>query len=68
MKNTNAQQAGAREADTAEARFQCVVTPPDRKGRRLAEEAPGASEVTVTSDLGATCSIAFATERRLPIP
>ena len=36
-------------ADAAEARFQCVVTPPDRKGRRLAEEAPGASEVTVTA-------------------
>jgi hypothetical protein len=31
-----------------EAGFPCVVTPPDRKGRRLAEEAPGAAEVTVT--------------------
>ena len=32
----------------AEAGFSCVVTRPDRKGRRLAEEAPGAAEVTVT--------------------
>jgi hypothetical protein len=29
--------------------FPCVVTSPDRKGRRLAEEAPGAAEVTVTA-------------------
>jgi hypothetical protein len=35
--------------DPAEARFRCVLTPPDRKGRRLAEEAPGASEMTVTA-------------------
>ena len=35
--------------DPAEARFRSVVTPPDRKGRCLAEEAPGASEVTVTA-------------------
>jgi hypothetical protein len=33
----------------AEAGFPCVVTPQDRKGRRLAEEAPGAAEVTVTA-------------------
>lgn len=33
----------------AEAGFPCVVTQPDRKGRRLAEEAPGAAEVTVTA-------------------
>jgi hypothetical protein len=33
----------------AEAGFSCVVTQPDRKGRRLAEEAPGAAEVTVTA-------------------
>jgi hypothetical protein len=36
-------------ADGAVAGFRCVVTPPDRKGRRLAEEAPGAAEVTVTA-------------------
>jgi hypothetical protein len=36
-------------ADGAEAGFPCVVTRPDRKGRRLAEEAPGAAEVTVTA-------------------
>jgi hypothetical protein len=36
-------------AHQADARFRCVVTPPDRKGRRLAEEAPGASELTVTA-------------------
>jgi hypothetical protein len=35
--------------DGVEARFPCVVTLPDRKGRRLAEEAPGAAEVTVTA-------------------
>jgi hypothetical protein len=29
--------------------FPCVVGPADRKGRRLAEEAPGAAEVTVTA-------------------
>ena len=29
--------------------FPCVVDPADRKGRRLAEEAPGAAEVTVTA-------------------
>jgi len=33
----------------AEARFPCVLTPPDRKGRRLAEEAPVAAEMTVTA-------------------
>ena len=36
-------------ADAVEAGFPCVVTPPDRKGRRMAEEAPGAAEVTVTA-------------------
>lgn len=36
--------------DGVEAGFRCVVTQPDRKGRRLAEEAPGAAEVTVTAD------------------
>lgn len=36
-------------AGAAEAGFPCVVTPRDRKGRRLAEEAPGAAEVTVTA-------------------
>ena len=35
--------------DGAEAGFPCVVTQPDRKGRRLAEEASGAAEVTVTA-------------------
>jgi hypothetical protein len=35
--------------DATEAGFPCVVTPRDRKGRRLAEEAPGAAEVTVTA-------------------
>jgi hypothetical protein len=34
---------------SAEAGFPCVLTPPDRKGRQLAEEAPGAVEVTVTA-------------------
>jgi hypothetical protein len=29
--------------------FPCVVGPSDRKGRRLAEEAPGGAEVTVTA-------------------
>jgi hypothetical protein len=29
--------------------FPCVLGPPDRKGRRLAEEVPGAAEVTVTA-------------------
>ena len=33
----------------AEAAFPCVVGPLDRKGRRLAEEAPGGAEVTVTA-------------------
>jgi hypothetical protein len=33
----------------SKASFPCVVTPPDRKGRRLAEEAPGAAEMTVTA-------------------
>jgi hypothetical protein len=36
-------------ADATEAGFPCVVTPRDRKGRRLAEEAPGAPEVVVTA-------------------
>ncbi|HSB38849.1 MAG TPA: hypothetical protein VLD13_07155 [Gaiellaceae bacterium] len=36
-------------AKGADAGFPCVVTPRDRKGRRLAEEAPGAAEVTVTA-------------------
>ena len=31
--------------------FPCVLRPPDRKGHRLAEEAPGAAEVTVTAFL-----------------
>jgi hypothetical protein len=35
--------------EAAEPGFPCVVTPRDRKGRRLAEEAPGAAEVTVTA-------------------
>jgi hypothetical protein len=34
---------------TAAVGFPCIVGPPDRKGRRLAEEAPGAAEVTVTA-------------------
>jgi hypothetical protein len=29
--------------------FPCTVSPPDRKGRRLAEESSGAAEVTVTA-------------------
>ena len=33
----------------AEATFPCVVGPHDRKGRRLAEEAAGGAEVTVTA-------------------
>jgi hypothetical protein len=33
----------------AEPRFPAVVAPIDRKGRRLAEEAPGGAEVTVTA-------------------
>jgi hypothetical protein len=36
-------------ADAADAGFPCIVTPRDRKGRRLAEEFPGAAEVTVTA-------------------
>lgn len=36
-------------ANAGDAGFPCVVTPRDRKGRRLAEEAPGAAEVTVTA-------------------
>jgi len=35
--------------DATEPGFPCVVTPRDRRGRRLAEEAPGAAEVTVTA-------------------
>jgi hypothetical protein len=33
----------------AEPGFPCVLGPPDRKGRRVAEEASGAAEVTVTA-------------------
>ena len=35
--------------DDAEPRFPALVGPLDRKGRRLAEEAPGGAEVTVTA-------------------
>jgi nucleoside-diphosphate-sugar epimerase len=34
---------------TAEPGFPCVIRPADRKGRRMAEEASGAAEVTVTA-------------------
>jgi hypothetical protein len=43
-------------ANGADAGFPSVVTPPDRRGRSLAEEAPGGVEVTVTA-FSAHCEV-----------